>query len=60
MAEATNWELSPGLKTYVTDMFKGLPDTNVIEDTHQKLRDLQRENRNFVSNRVKRMFSCMT
>ena len=60
MAEATNWELSPGLKAYVIDMFKGLPDTKVIEDTHQKLRDLQRENRNFVSNRVKRMFSCMT
>lgn len=60
MAEATNWELSPGLISFVTDMFKGLPDTKVIEDTHQKLRDLQRDNRNFVSNRVKRMFSCMT
>jgi hypothetical protein len=59
MAEAHDWKITPVLQRYVTDMFQGLPDTKVIEDTHQKLRDLSRENKNFVSSRVKRMFSCM-
>ena len=60
MAESCEWKLSPELQEFTRDMFKGLPDTKVIEDTHQKLRDLGREARHFVSSRSKRMFACMT
>ena len=60
MAEDYHWQPVPELQQFCRDMFKGFPDTKVVEDTHQKLRDLARENRNFVSTRVKRMFSCMT
>ena len=60
MAEAANWQLTDTLQKYVRDMFQGIPDTKVIEDTHQHLRDLARDNRNFVSSRVKRMFACLT
>lgn len=60
MAEDNDWQPVPELQQFCRDMFKGFPDTKVVEDTHQKLRDLARDNRNFVSTRVKRMFSCMT
>lgn len=60
MAEAANWQLTDTLQKYVRDMFQGIPDTKVIEDTHQHLRDLSRQNRNFVSSRIKRMFACLT
>lgn len=60
MAEELEWVVKPELQQFIRDMFQGLPDTKVIEDTHQRLRDLARQNRNFVSSRVKRMFSCMT
>ena len=59
MAEAMEWKIAPVLQQFIRDMLRGLPDTKVIEDTHQKLRDLARANRNFVAIRVKRMFSCM-
>ena len=60
MAEDHDWQPVPELQRFCRDMFKGFPDTKVVEDTHQKLRDLARDNRNFVRTRVKRMFSCMT
>ena len=60
MAEEMGWKVTPKLQQYMKDMLGGLADTKIIEDTHQKLRDLARQQRNFVSSRVKRMFSCMT
>lgn len=59
MAEEMDWKVTPQLQQYMRDMLGGLADTKIIEDTHQKLRDLARTNRNFISSRVKRMFACM-
>jgi len=59
LAEAHGWQVTPELQNFIKDMFRGFPDTKVIEDTHQHLRDLGRDNRNFIISRVKRMYSCM-
>jgi len=59
MAEDMNWRVTPQLQQYMRDMLGGLADTKIIEDTHQKLRDLARDQRNQVSSRIKRMFACM-
>lgn len=40
-------------------MLKGLPDSKLVEDTHQHLRDLQRHNRSHVSSKVRRMMACV-
>lgn len=59
MAEDMEWKVTPVLQQFMRDMIGGFPDTKIIEDTHQKLRDLGRQSRNFISSRVKRMFYCM-
>ena len=46
LAEAHGWQVTPELQKLIKDMFRGFPDTKVIEDTHQHLRDLGRHNRN--------------
>lgn len=40
-------------------MVGGLPDTKVVEDTHQHLRDLQRRGRSLVSSKVARSRACV-
>lgn len=45
MAEEMDWKVTPQLQQYMRDMLGGLADTKIIEDTHQKLRDLVSKNK---------------
>jgi hypothetical protein len=40
-------------------MLKGFPDSKIVEDTHQHLRDLQRKGRSLVSSRICRHRACV-
>ena len=56
-ADRFSHESRAGRKVLCT-MLAGFPDTKSVEDTHQHLRDLQREGRSFVSSRVARARAC--
>lgn len=50
---------SPSGKRVLSTMLSVLPDTKCVEDTHQHLRDLQRQGRSLVSSKVSRTRACV-
>ena len=50
---------SPAGRRILSCMLQGLPDSKIIEDTHQHLRDLERKGRSKVSSRVCRHRACV-
>lgn len=46
-------------RRHLTTMLNALPDASVVEDQHQHLRDLQRQQRSYVSSKVRRYAACI-
>ena len=59
LAEACWWQPDKDLLTFMRHLLEGLPDSKVIEDVHQKLRDKQRLNRNDILSRANRQAAVL-
>ena len=46
-------------RRHLASMLKVIPDTKIVEDAHQHLRDLQRRSRTLVSSKVERHRACV-
>jgi len=58
--EQDQWLASSGCgRRILSCMLQGMPDSKIIEDTHQHLRDLERKGRSYVSSRVCRHRACV-
>jgi hypothetical protein len=62
-AEAADFDIEsafwPDVVEFLLNMLSGVPDTKVVEDNHQCLRDLCRLNRNSVVSRINRHLGCI-
>ena len=54
MAEQEDWELTPRVLKFANRLYQLLPDTKIVEDIHQLLRDLARNQKSSVSSRISR------
>eukprot|EP00959_Pyramimonas_sp_CCMP1952_P160086 3348143-Pyramimonas_sp.AAC.1 len=46
-------------RTWMQALMDALPDSRIVEQTHQKLRDMERSNSNNVTSRLARHNSCV-